>query len=127
MNFYDMARLLYLETDVSGVGLGARLLQIRDVMNCGHDGVPDIATLNPSTLTSKSLMSTEQCYSSIENETLGILHGLERFPHYCFDREVCIITDHRSLVAILSKDVAMLSPQLQCIMLCIHWYRVCII
>ena len=42
-------------------------------------------------------------------------------------RKVCIITDHKPLVAIHSKDVAMLSQWLQCIMLGIHQYGVCII
>ena len=50
-------------------------------------------------------------------EALGILHGLEKFHNYCFAREVYIITDHKPLVTILSKDVTMLSQWLQCIML----------
>ena len=33
MKCYDTSRSLYLETDVSGVGLGAGLLQVRDGMN----------------------------------------------------------------------------------------------
>ena len=33
MKFYNKTRPLYLETDIYGVGLGARLLQIRDGMN----------------------------------------------------------------------------------------------
>ena len=31
-----------------------------------------------------------------------------------------MITDQKPLVAIISKDIATLSQQLQCIMLCIH-------
>ena len=34
MKFYDIARPLYLETTTSGISLGARLLQLRDSMNC---------------------------------------------------------------------------------------------
>ena len=56
-----------------------------------------------------------------------ILHGLEKFHHYYFSKEVCGITDHKKLGAILSKDVVMLSQQLQCMMLRIHQYRVQII
>ena len=45
MKFYDVARPLYLEIDTLGIGLGARLLQARDGMNCGHDKIPDNALL----------------------------------------------------------------------------------
>ena len=55
------------------------------------------------------------------------MHGLERFHHYCFAREVSIITDHKPLVAIFKKDVATLSQQIQCILLRIHQYQVRII
>ena len=45
----------------------------------------------------------EKTYSNIKGEALGILHVLERFCHYCFAREVSIITDHKPLVAIFKK------------------------
>ena len=48
---YNASRLLYLETDTSGVSLGAGPLQVKD----GHEEVPDNATLHPTALTSKSL------------------------------------------------------------------------
>ena len=44
MKFYGASRSLYLETDASGINLGARLLQVRDGMNCGHDDILDDAT-----------------------------------------------------------------------------------
>ena len=103
MKFYDAAR------DASGIGHGVRLLQVRDGMNWGHDKIPGNAILQPIVFPTKSLSSVEWCYSNIECKALGILHGLVRFNHYCFLREVCIITDHKPLVAILSKDFTMLS------------------
>ena len=42
-------------------------------------------------------MSVEWRYSNIKCEVLGILHGLEKFHHYCFGREVLIITDHKTI------------------------------
>ena len=72
-------------------------------------------------------MGAEQRYSNIEHEALGILHGLEKFHHYCFGREVLIITDHKPLVSMFKKDVATLSQHRQCILLKIHQYRVQII
>ena len=52
---------------------------------------------------------------------------MEKFHHYCFGREVHIITDHKLLVSIFKKDVATLSQHIQCILLKIHQYRVQII
>ena len=71
--------------------------------------VPDNTILCPIAFASKSLMGAECRYSNVEREALGILHGLETFHHYCFAREVHIITYHKPLVAILKKDVATLS------------------
>ena len=59
MKFYDASRLLYLETNASGAGLRAGLLQVRDSMNCGHDKMPDNATLCPTAFASKNLSCTE--------------------------------------------------------------------
>ena len=72
----------------------------------------------------KTYRVAEWCYSTIECEALGILHGLDKFYHYCFAGEVCIMTDYKPLAAISKKDVAMLSQLLQCIMLQIHQYLV---
>ena len=124
MNFYDVARHLYLETNASGIGLETRLLHVMDDRNCGCDEIPDNAIFHPTAFTSNSLSNVEWHYSNMECEALGILNGLEKFHHYCFVREVCIVTDHKPLVGILSKDVAMLSKWLQCIQLRIHQYRV---
>ena len=62
-----------------------------------------------------------------EREALGILHALNRFHHYCFAKEVCVLTDHKPSVDIVSKDVTTLSQQVQCIMVYIHQYRMCIL
>ena len=66
MKYYDVRKFLYLETDVSRVGLGATLLQIRDNLSCGYDGAPDNAMLQPTAFASKNLSSTEQWYSNIK-------------------------------------------------------------
>ena len=96
-------------------------------MNYGHDEVPDIAILHLTAFAGKNLLNVECCYCNKEQEDLRILYSLKKFHHYCFVKEVCIITDHKPLVAIISKDKAMFSEYLQCIMLCIHQYRVGII
>ena len=50
--------------------------------------------------------------SNIEREALGILHSLKKFHHYCLTREGRLITDHKPLVTILTKDVVTLSQRL---------------
>ena len=68
----------------------------------------------------KSLSAAKRGYSNIKREALAILHGLEKFHHYCFDGKINIIKDSKPLVAIFKKDVATLSQRLQYIALMIH-------
>ena len=114
--FYDDTKLLYLETDASGIGLGAALLQLRDNTGCQKDTAPDNTILHPVIFASKCLTGADQRYSNIECEVLGTLHGPEKFHHYCFGREVLVITDHKLLVSIFKKDIAFSSQQIQCIL-----------
>ena len=100
MKFYNDTKLLYLETDVSGVGLEAALLQLHDNTTCQKGKVPDNTIPHPIAFASKSLTGAEQRYSNIQWEALGILHGLEKFHNYCFGREILIITDHKLLISI---------------------------
>ena len=127
MKFYDDTKLLYLETDASGAGLEAVLLQLHEGTMCQKDMTPDNTVLCAIAFATKSLTGAEHRYSNIKQEVLGILHALEKFHHYCFAREVFIITDHKPLAAIFKKDMAMLSQYIQCILLKIHQYRVQII
>ena len=124
MKFYDDTKLLYLEADASGFSLGAALLQLRDNTNCLKNTAPDNTICCPIVFASKSLTGAEQRYSNIKCEALGILHGLEKSHHYCFGREVLVITDHKPLVSIFKNDIATLSQRIQCILLKIYPYRV---
>ena len=83
--------------------------------------------LCPVAFAGKSLTGTEWRYSNIKCEVLGMLHGLETFHHYCFGREVLIITDYKPLLAMFKKDVAILLQHIQHILLKINQYRVQII
>ena len=46
----------------------------------------------------------------------------QKFHHDCSAKEVYVTTDHKPLVTMVNKDVAMLSQWLQCIMLHIYQY-----
>ena len=47
IKYYNVRKWLNLETDASGVGLDATLLQMRDDLSCGYDKVVDNAMLQP--------------------------------------------------------------------------------
>ena len=113
MKFYDETKPLYLETNVSRIGLGPPCYKLGMEQYAKRDMVPDNTILRPITFVCQSMTSTEQRYSNIIREVLGILHGLKRFHHYCFAREVSITMDHKPLVAILKKDVGTLSQRIQ--------------
>ena len=66
MNFYNEKEMLFLETDTSGVGLGGRLLQVREGMNFPHDEAVDRTALHLIAFTSKVVSSAETRYSNIE-------------------------------------------------------------
>ena len=120
-------KTVYLETDTSCIGLGTKLLWVKDNVNCRHDDVIDNEVLQPFAFANKSLSIAEWCYSNIEQEALGILCELEKLYKYYFVKEVCIITDHKLLYEIFNKDVAMLSQQLQSIMLAsesVYWINI---
>ena len=93
MKLSDETKPLYIETEASGVGLGATPLQTISSKRCPRDEILDNTILRPITFVSKSLSSMEKRNSNIEREMLSLLYGLKKFHHYCFAREVSIITD----------------------------------
>ena len=74
MKFYDETKPLYLETDTSGVGLEAALLQTRSSKSCPRDTAADNSTHKPIMFVSKSQSSAEKRYNNIEREALCILY-----------------------------------------------------
>ena len=65
MKFYDKTKPLYIETDVSGVGLEIVLLQTRSKTSCHRDEVLDNSILRPITFSSKSVTRAENGNSNI--------------------------------------------------------------
>ena len=85
------------------VGLELHCCNCMTTPTCHKDMAPDNTILHPIAFASKGLTGAEQRYSNIEREALGILQGLGKFHHYCFGREVLIITDHKLMVSIFKK------------------------
>ena len=106
MKFYDETKPLHIETDASGVGLGAALLQTRRNTNCHRDEALDNSILRPIAFSRKNLTGAEKSYSNTEREALGILYGPEKFHHYCLLKEIGIILDHKPLIAFITEATA---------------------
>ena len=53
---------------------------------------------NPNVIayTSRSLSPTEEIYSQIERECLGLVHACERNHIYLFGRQFTVYTDHKA-------------------------------
>ena len=102
MKFYNEKEPLYFEIDALGVGLVAGLLHVRNETHFPQDKAPEKISLHPIAFVSKGLSSAEVRYSN-SKEALRILHGLQKFHHYCLTCVVSVIRDHKPLVAIFKK------------------------
>ena len=90
-------RCTTIQTDASQKGLGAALLQ--------HG--------QPIFNASRALTETEQNYSNIERETLGVVWGLEKFHYFIYGKHCTFHTDHKPLESIFKKKLAHCPPRLQ--------------
>ena len=81
----DLSQQFYVQTDASGVGLGATLLQLRE------------GKLHPCLFLSRKLEDRETRYSIIERECLSIVWSLQKLSRYLLGRRFVLQTDHRPL------------------------------
>ena len=108
LQYFNKDKPVTIQVDASQRGLGAALLQ---------DG-------RPIEYASKSLSSTEQNYSNIEREMLGVVFGLERFHYYAYGRKVIVETDHKPLESIFKKNINCAPPRIGRMVLRIQKYDV---
>ncbi|XP_046408763.1 uncharacterized protein LOC124173288 [Ischnura elegans] len=87
---YDPSRELVLVCDASPVGIGAVLAQ--------RDGKEE----RPIEFMSKMLTATQQRYSQLEREALGIIVSLQKFHKYLWGRKFSIVTDNMPLKSMFS-------------------------
>ena len=83
------------ETDASGVGLGAVLMQE------GH----------PLAFVSKALGPRQLALSTYEKELLAIVHAVTKWKHYLWGRRFLIRTDHSSLKFLLNQKATHIAQQ----------------
>ena len=84
----DFNEPFVLQTDASGVGAGAALLQ-------EYDGIKF-----PVAYSSKKFSKAEKAYSVIERECLALVWGLQKFQTYLYGKEFVVETDHQPLIYI---------------------------
>ena len=80
-----------METDASGLGLGAVLAQEVE------DG-----TLYPVAYASRTLQPHEQNYGATELEALGVVWVAKHFRHYLYGHKCIIFTDHEAFKSLLN-------------------------
>ena len=90
--FPDFASSFRLETDASGLGLGAVLSQEQD------DG-----TMRPIAYASRTLQPHERNYGSTELEALGVVWAVRHFRQYLYGHNCHVFTDHEALKSLLNS------------------------
>ena len=83
----DVGKPFILQTDASGVGIGAALLQIFE------EGEKP----KPIAFWSRKLKSAETRYATIEKECLAIIEGVKKFHSYLYGATFTLETDHQPL------------------------------
>jgi len=97
LRYFDPKEETVIQTDASLKGIGAVLLQ----------------SGQPICYASKALTETEQNYSNIEREALGVVWGLERFHYFVYGKQCTVHTDHKPLEAIFKKKLTTCPARLQ--------------
>jgi hypothetical protein len=111
IQYYDVNGPVELMVDASQRGLGAALLQ------------PDKhQQFKPVAYSSKSQSPTQSRYANIERELLAVCFEIDRFKTYLYGRHFKVITDHKSLVMIVSKNLTAAPPRLQRMLLLLQGY-----
>ncbi len=108
LSYFDNTKPITIQVDASQRGLGAVLLQEQ----------------GPIAFASKLLTETESRYSNIEREMLGVVHGLQKFHHFVYGRPVRVLTDHKPLEAIATKNLANAPPRIARMLIKIQQYNV---
>ena len=86
------------QTDASGCGIGAVLLQYPS-RHCGPGVAP-----RPVAYKSRGLSKTERGYDTAKRECLGLVYAMASFRHYVDGSDVRLRTDHKNLTWLLGTE-----------------------
>ena len=106
LKLFEPSKPVTLAVDASGSCLGAVLMQ---------GG-------RPIEYAAKSLNDVQQRYSPIEKELLAVVYGCKRFHYYLYGRKFQVQSDHKPLVGIVRKEIALVSRRLQGMVLQLQAY-----
>ena len=81
----DFSKQFVLQTDASGEGIGAIMLQDTDGMR------------HPVAFASRRLLKREQNYATIEKECLGVVWGVQKFQSFLYGQHFILEVDHEPL------------------------------
>lgn len=112
LRFYDPKRETRISADASQYGLGVVLLQLHE------------ETWQPVAYASRSLTSAEVNYAQIAKELLATTYACERFHQYVYRQIVEAETDHKPLVAIMSKPLTDCPMRIQRMLIRLQKYDV---
>ena len=90
--FPDFRQSFLLETDASGLGLGAVLSQKQE------DG-----TIRPLAFVSRTLQTHERNYGMTELEALDVVWAVKHFRPYLYGHHCDVYTDHEALRSLLAE------------------------
>lgn len=95
LSFPKFDREFTLETDASGLGLGAVLSQVQEDDR-----------LHPVAFASRALSPSERNYGITDLETLAVVWAISHFKAYLYGQEVTVFTDHSAVCTILQNPYA---------------------
>ena len=73
----------------------------------------DVTHLKPLAFASKTLTPTKQHCANTKRDMLGVIFGFKKFKYYSLNHNTLILSDHKPLSSITSKDYRSASPHLQ--------------